>query len=357
MRSLAGSVYKTKDGRWFARVQYLDRDGNRRHKRRIVLSRRLAEMEVRNLRGEIDRELSDRKTYRDLDRFFRTEYVHVARFVDGRKLSGYRQPLGVIENYLDAALHFLADRPLEEIGYSDLQTYKRQIAETLTVHGRRRSIADINHHLKWLRRLLNVAVEQGWLAANPFKRGRPLIIESLETERTRILSLDEEKRLLAACEPRRRHLVPVLIVAIETGLRRGELTSLTWFDVNAQGRFLTVRAANAKTLKSRLVPLSARAVDTLAQLRRNSTRRDSAAVFGRSDFKKAFLGACRDAGLTDLTFHDLRHTAITRWLEKGISPALAMKASGHSQTKTFMRYVNQSEKSIAEFARVISQAA
>jgi len=357
MRSLSGSVYRTNDGRWFARVQYSDASGRRRQKRRICETRKLADLEVRHLRREVERELSDRKTYREADEFYRREYVHAARFVGGKKISGFRQSVDTVAMYLDRALAFFGDRPIDEITFADLREYKTAVARSATMHGRPRSVSDVNHHLKRVRRIFAVAVEQGWIAVNPFTRGGSLIIESHETERTRILSPVEESRLLAACSRWRKHLRPVLIVAIETGLRRGEMRSLRWSSVDLKGRFLKVESANSKTLRSRLVPLSERAAETLAELRQNSKARDSALVFGASDFKKAFIGACLEAGLSDLHFHDLRHTAITRWLEKGISPALAMKASGHSQSKTFLRYVNQNEHSIAEFARVISRAA
>ena len=194
--------------------------------------------------------------------------------------------------------------------------------------------------------------------------GRPIdddtrrrLVESFEVERTRIVSPVEEMRLLAACDKWRKHLKPIIIFAIETGCRRGEMRALTWFDIDLAGRVIRVNGTSTKTLKSRLVPITARLADTLAQLRHNVRPKDSAAVFGMADWKKAFNSAAADAGLSDLRFHDLRHTAITRMLEKGISPPLVMKISGHTQQRTFMRYVNQSESSIYEIAMRLDRAA
>ena len=95
----------------------------------------------------------------------------------------------------------------------------------------------------------------------------------------------------------------------------------------------------------------------LNELWHNSPRRHSAFVFGGSDFKKGFNAAASEAGLDDVHFHDLRHTAITRMLEKGISPPLVMKISGHTQQRTFLRYVNQSESSVYEIALKLDKAA
>ena len=117
-----------------------------------------------------------------------------------------------------------------------------------------------------------------------------------------------------------------------------------------QGRYLTIESATTKTLKSRMIPMSSRLLETMTKLWRNSVKRADAYVFGNSEFKTAFNKACANAGLPDVHFHDLRHTAITRMLEKGISPPLVMKISGHTQQKTFLRYVNQSEASIYELA-------
>ena len=353
-----GSIFKYKDGkRWVARIQYTNAAGVRTAKQKAVATYDKAKAALKDLRRDIEREFSDRKRFVDLDSFYRREYVHAAKFVGGKKISGFRQSVDTVEKYMDAAKEYFGDTYLDEITFEDLRRFKQSIADKPTRHGRQRSVSDTNHHLKRLRRLFAVAVEQGWLEKNPFNRGSRLIIEAFETERTRVLTAEEEKKLLAACNRWRKHLAPIVIVAIETGLRRGELMSLRWSSVDLGRRQLRVDSLNSKTLKSRIVPLSSRAIATLAELRRNARGRISDLVFGNSDFKKAFIGACEEAKLSDLHFHDLRHTAITRWLEKGISPALAMKASGHSQMRTFLRYVNQSSDSVMEFAAKLDRAA
>jgi len=356
-----GSIFRHEDGRrWVARQQYIDARGNRRSKWRSAATHEQAKSALADLRAHIQRELAGRKTYAELDRFYRETYVHPAKFVGGQKVSGFRQKIVALNHYLDAALRYFGDASLDEISFADLQAFKDSIASKPVERKKKpsvRSVSDVNHHLKKLRRLFNVAVEQDWLEKNPFNRGSNLIQVSLEVERTRILSPKEEGGLLSKCIGRREHLGPIVIFAIETALRRGELQSLRWSDVDFDRRQLKIESQNSKTLKSRLVPLSARAIDTLAQLRQNPERRRFALVFGGSDFKRSFTKACELAKLGDVHFHDLRHTAITRWLEKGISPAIAMKASGHSQMKTFLRYVNQSPESVYEFALKLDMAA
>ena len=119
-----------------------------------------------------------------------------------------------------------------------------------------------------------------------------------------------------------------------------------------------------KSMRSRLtsavarvcVPISSRLTEALLKMWENSPKRLSANVLPMGDFKKAYITATKIADLPDVHFHDLRHTAITRMLEKGLSPTLVMKASGHSQTKTFLRYVNQTESSVYEMAQRLDAA-
>lgn len=351
-----GSIIKAKNGkRWYARLRYTDLDGNSREKKRTCISHAAAKTAIGKLRREVEEELSDKKTYAELDAFYRREYVHDAKFVGGKKISGFRQDTRTVIRYLDRALNFFGSVNLENISYELCRKYKLYI-ESLPARGGPRSVSDTNHHLKRVRRLFKIAIEQGWLESDPFVRGGSLIIESHETERTRILTLDEETRLLAACDKWRLHLIPLIVAAIETAMRRGELRQLKWKDVDLTGRVIRVDASSTKTLKTRLVPISQRLKTTLAQLRQNSLRPDSL-VFGGQDFKRSFNTAVNKADLTDLNFHDLRHTAITRMLEAGISPPLVMKISGHTQQKTFLRYVNQTEGSIYDIAMRLDAAA
>lgn len=358
-RSRDGSIFRAKDGkRWVARLQYTDAAGRRRQKARYCRSAAEARARLIDLRAEVGRSKNGRKTYRELDAFFRREYLHPARFVGGKKVSGFRQAIGIVERYLNEALDYFGDRPIDEITFEDLRRYKQHVAAMPVRTGDGvRSVSDTNHYLKRLRRNFTIAIEQGWLDVSPFARGSGLVQDSFEVERTRVLTAAEETRLLAACAGRRKHLRPIVIFAIETGCRRGEIQSVRWQDVNLSGRFIRVVATSTKTLKGRLVPISDRLHDVLAEQWQNSSGRISEFVFGPADFKKAFLAACRAAGILDVRFHDLRHTAITRMLEVGISPPLVMKISGHTQQKTFMRYVNQTEQSVAEIARLLSRAA
>lgn len=123
---------------------------------------------------------------------------------------------------------------------------------------RQRSIATVNRELSLLRRIFNVAVENGWLLKNPFSTGKSLINPGDEKPRERILTKEEEQSLLAACDGPRAHLKPIIIMALDTGIRRGEMLKLRWVDIDFENRIINTQALNTKTIRERGGGMSAR---------------------------------------------------------------------------------------------------
>src|SRR5262249_15825948 len=111
---------------------------------------------------------------------------------------------------------------------STIEDYKAKRLATKTVHGQQRGIASVNRGLEILRKVLNVAVREGWLRINPFHQGDSLISKADEKRRQRILSYEEEERLLAVCTGRCKHLRAIIIFEVDMGPRRGEALKLTW---------------------------------------------------------------------------------------------------------------------------------
>ena len=94
-----------------------------------------------------------------------------------------------------------------------------------------------------LRRMLGIARQQRWMIYDIFTEGEALITTADEKSRDRVLSKDEEKRLLAECVGPRLHLRPLVIAGIDTGMRRGELLLLRWEDVNFErGKIVIIYA-------------------------------------------------------------------------------------------------------------------
>jgi integrase len=128
--------------------------------------------------------------------------------------------------------------------------------------------------------------------------------------RSRRLQGDEEQRLLAQCRAARNpRLAHFVIFTLETGMRRGELLSLEWVNVDLNKR--TALLPITKNGESRGVPLSSRALTVLRSLPPSTTGR----VFGEltaNALRLSFRRAVARAGITGLRFHDLRHEATSR---------------------------------------------
>jgi integrase len=193
-----------------------------------------------------------------------------------------------------------------------------------------------------LRRMLTVAQREGWILRNPFAAGDSLISLAAENKRERILTRDEEVKLLAACKtPQRAHLKAILICALDTGMRQGEIFSLRWRDVDLEERILNIQAFHTKTMKERQVAITTRLAIELERLKASAPDDRDGLVFGILDnVKRSFTAARSKAGLKDLRFHDLRHTAATRLVGAHIPLSEVGRILGHTQANTTYRYVN-----------------
>lgn len=124
-------------------------------------------------------------------------------------------------------------------------------------------------------------------------------------------------------------------------MRKGELLTLTWNDVNFDRNEIQIRAFNTKTGSKRNVGMTSRVSCELTQLWELSSKNVDARVFGFGEFKHSLATAVRVAELSDFRFHDLRHTSVTRMVAAGMPIPEIMKISGHSKMETFLRYDNQ----------------
>lgn len=165
--------------------------------------------------------------------------------------------------------------------------------------------------------------------------------------RDRVLTAEEEYQLLAALAPTGRRnpwLRPMAILNLETAMRRGELLSLRWSNIDLENQ--TAFLPMTKNGTARTVPLSRKAVHLLRELPRCIDGR----VFpiNAPAHHKAFKRACKRAGLVDLHWHDLRHTAITRLSAKLPNLIELAAVSGHRSLTMLKRYYHPSAADLAK---------
>ena len=157
----------------------------------------------------------------------------------------------------------------------------------------------------------------------------------IDKGRERRLENDEEERLLKAASP---ILRPVILFALATAMRREEIASLQWKNVNLRGRYALL--LDTKNTETRTVPLSQDALDILRSMPRGA---DDERVFGMASgaITSAMGIACKKAEIEDLHFHDLRHESISRLFENTDLDIMEVKAiTGHRTLQMLARYTH-----------------
>lgn len=227
---------------------------------------------------------------------------------------------------------FGADTPLADITAARISTWK---AEKLSAVNPRTkepyAAASINRPLAALRHLLQLAHEEwGALTAVPKIR-----LEKEPEGRIRWLEPDEEARLLAACaKSRNQELVKIVTVALETGLRRGELLGLTWDRVDLSRG--VIRLEHTKSGKRREVPMRQAVYDILAGMPGAREGR----MFHTRSIRTAFENAVAEAKLEGFRLHDTRHHFASWWVMRGGSLQALKEVLGHASLTMTMRYAH-----------------
>jgi integrase len=204
------------------------------------------------------------------------------------------------------------------------------------------SPATVNREVALLKHLFFKAEEWGMFRGrNPVKGMRQLD----ENVKLRVLSYDEEAKLASFCGPRLREL---MTFSLNSGLRLGDMLSLTWKEVFLDEEVPVLRKAMQKSRKHRVVevPLNEAAMKVIGS--RQAQRIDDCEyIFFHpetgtkwKDVWHGFKKACRAAGLGDVTWHTLRHTVATRVLQNGTDLVTVKELLGHSDIKTTIGYTH-----------------
>ena len=184
--------------------------------------------------------------------------------------------------------------------------------------------ATVNRDLSVLRRLLYWAVEERVNAANPLAK---LGLERERHKKRPVVSMAEEEQFLAWAPV---HLRKMVITALDTGMRRGEVLGQCWEDVDLSRRILSVTKSKTPEGEAREIPLTRRLVDLLS-----AAPKPSGPIFLYKEdpiasMKTAWRLTLKRAQLRHFRFHDLRHTFNTRLMEAGVLQEVRMALMGHS---------------------------
>ncbi|MCH7518290.1 MAG: site-specific integrase [Candidatus Dadabacteria bacterium] len=198
----------------------------------------------------------------------------------------------------------------------------------------------VNLELAFLKRMYNIAeLQDKFQGKNPVMKVKFLYQENIPD---RILTLKEERRLLQAAPE---HIANIIVCALNTGMRRGEMLSLKWDKVNLDHKYITLESTLTKAKKTRRVPINSILRDLLIEL---ESKKQSDYVFTNehggeyliNSLGYLFRKSLKRAGIKGFRFHDLRHTAATRMVEAGVPLFTVGQILGHSNPKTTMRYAH-----------------
>lgn len=240
---------------------------------------------------------------------------------------------------------FFGKHRLNDIRPMLIEQYKRKRLE------KGRAPATVNREVACMKNIYNVAMRNKVVTANPVK-GVGMLRE--DNEVTRVLPRDEEEQLLASAAP---HVRDMIICALDSGMRLGEILGLQWKDLDLAKGIIVVE--KSKTGKKREIPISIRLRSVLVHLREIES---DGTVFrwrngkALTDIKNGYKAALRRAGLVEkrYRFHDLRHTFATRLAEAGVDLFTIKELLGHSTIVTTQRYAhpgrNAKREAIARLA-------
>jgi integrase len=256
---------------------------------------------------------------------------------------------------------FFGEKHLRDIKPMMIEKFKHERLATPTKHDkedrpRPRTPASVNRDLACLSKILSMAFDNELIDSNPMRRVR-LLKES--PSRERFITAEEEKKLFAQLTGRRDHIRAVVTIALNTGMRRGEILGLQWEHVNFHGR--TIFIAKSKTGRTRTIPMNDIVFKELMMLKQDAEPKEF--VFSNSrtgvnidSIKTGWRNACEDAGLVNLRFHDTRHTFATRLRANGVHEWDIRDLLGHTSVRMTSVYTHQTPANLCHAVNTLGRS-
>jgi integrase len=325
---------------WF--IDYVDMNGCRHRERTPATTKAEAEAILRARLGEIAKativgarsvEAVKPMTF---EQFVRQEYLPHSKATN--RPSSHRRDVVSSRNILPKLGNIL----LRAMSRGDIQRYLDQRLGEKTHKGKPPAPATVNREFAFISGVLSEALARGYVEHHAASGIRML---PEENERVRWLTYEEEEKLLERASA---WLRPIVVAAVETGLRRSELLRLAWADVDRLRR--QIRVEYGKNHSVRYVPTSARFEKLLESLPPFIgaegkvpcvfVNPKTGLPFEEGGVSHAFLRAARAAKLTDVRFHDLRHTFASRLVQEGVPLNNVRELLGHRSMAMVLRYAH-----------------
>jgi len=304
-------------------IWYVDYYYDGRRIRRKVGSEKDAENALAAIKADILRgEYRFKKDRKIRFEDFAKEYLDYAKI--------NKRSWGRDESSLKRLLPFFGNMLLSKIAVRHIEEYKRMRLEKVKT-------GTINRELASLKHMFTIAEKLGKFdGKNPVKQ-----VKFFQERQyvMKILDREEINRLIDAAAG---HLKPILIIAVSTGMRKGEIFNLRWSDIDFVDHYIHIKKTKSNVMRK--VPMNGVVATTLKNIERKSEF-----IFPSFWSKKhkhimevfrLFKAACKKAGIRDLRFHDLRHTAATLLVTGGIPLVTVSQILGHATIHMTMKYAH-----------------
>jgi len=259
-------------------------------------------------------------------------------FASGYK-RGWHEEKYIVEEFAE----LFGDTPLAQITTWQIEKWKSEQGKTL-------NLATVNRRLTIIKHMFKKAVEWDLTKGNPATAVKRFTITS---ERTRFLNREEIQRLLQECEKQVTSpwLLPLVTLALNTGMRQGELLNAGWENVDLERGVITI--VQSKTLRPKSIAINQPAKDALDWLQENRYGEKLlmwpwGVKIGKVTVYDAFKKASKAAGITNFRFHDLRHTFASHLVMAGVDLVTVKDLLGHKTLAMTNRYTHLAQEHKAQ---------
>ena len=206
----------------------------------------------------------------------------------------------------------------------------------------------IKSELMLIKRIVKIATDK-WNYGIPFNAFYGIELPSPHKPRNRRATQEELSILIAHANKQRNTYISTIIqFAVETGMRRSEILKLKWIDVNLETRIASLY--DTKNGDDRHIPLTKTAVQLLSNLTQLS---DFVFPISANCLRLAWERCRKKSNIKGLRFHDLRHEAVSRYFEMGLSVPEVALISGHKDVRQLFRYTHlKPESLIAKYSKI-----
>jgi len=216
--------------------------------------------------------------------------------------------------------------------------------------------ATVNRRIACLKNMMKKAKDWGMIEYDALLKIREVKQLKENNQRLRYLSIEECKNLIDHCAD---HIKPIVTFALNTGMRKGEILSLTWDRVDLQHDYILLRDSDVKNGCGRQLPINQQVKKVLREQLNQKRENVSYVFYNPIDGKNytgiydSFINACNKSQIDDFHFHDLRHTFASQCVMNGVDIPTLQKLLGHKTIQMTMRYAHLSQGHLNNAVKIV----